>query len=70
MISIKNVSKFYGEKKALDDVSFEVKTGDIFASIGHNGAGKSTLMNQIGGIDKPTSGSVKIEDKEMDGEVL
>ena len=39
MIEIKNVSKFYGTKKALDNVSFEVNKGEIFAFIGHNGAG-------------------------------
>ena len=39
MIKIKNVSKLYGDKKALDNVSFEVKKGEIFAFIGHNGAG-------------------------------
>ena len=44
MIKIKNVTKFYGEKKALDKVSFEVKNGEIFAFIGHNGAGKTTLI--------------------------
>ncbi len=50
MIKIKNVSKIYGEKKALDNVSFEVKKGEIFAFIGHNGAGKTTLIQSICGI--------------------
>lgn len=50
MIKIKDVSKLYGNKKALDDVSFEVKKGEIFAFIGHNGAGKTTLIKSICGI--------------------
>lgn len=65
MISIKNVSKFYGEKKALDDVSFEVKTGDIFAFIGHNGAGKTTLIKSICGIIGFDKGQILINGKSI-----
>lgn len=50
MIQIKNVTKKYGEKKALDNVSFDVNDGEIFAFIGHNGAGKTTLIKSIVGI--------------------
>lgn len=50
MIEIKNVSKKYGEKLALNDVSFNVNDGEIFAFIGHNGAGKTTLIKSIVGI--------------------
>ena len=45
MIEIKNVTKTYnGEKKAVDDISFTVNDGEIFAFIGHNGAGKTTTF--------------------------
>ena len=50
MIEIKKVTKRYGDKKALDEVSFTVNDGDIFAFIGHNGAGKTTLIKSIVGI--------------------
>ena len=51
MITIKNVSKSYDKKKlALNDVSLEVKKGDIYGFIGHNGAGKTTLLKSIAGI--------------------
>lgn len=51
MIEIKNVSKTYnGEKKALDQISFDIKDGEIFAFIGHNGAGKTTMIKSIVGI--------------------
>ena len=52
MIEIKNVTKKYGNKKAVDNVSFTVNDGDIFAFIGHNGAGKTTLFNIISGFLK------------------
>lgn len=51
MIEIKNVSKIYnGEKKAIDNISFTVNDGEIFAFIGHNGAGKTTTIKSIVGI--------------------
>ena len=50
MIEIKKVTKRYGDKKALDEVSFTVNDGDIFAFIGHNGAGKTTTIKAISGI--------------------
>jgi len=50
MIEIKNVTKKYGEKVALNNVSFNVNDGEIFAFIGHNGAGKTTLIKSIVGI--------------------
>ena len=51
MIEIKNVTKTYnGEKKAVDDISFTVNDGEIFAFIGHNGAGKTTTIKSIEGI--------------------
>lgn len=50
MIEIKNVTKKYGDKVALEDISFNVDDGEIFAFIGHNGAGKTTLIKSIVGI--------------------
>ena len=50
MIEIKNVTKKYGDNIALNNVSFNVNDGEIFAFIGHNGAGKTTLIKSIVGI--------------------
>ena len=50
MNEITNVTKKYGKNIALDDVSFNVNNGEIFAFIGHNGAGKTTLIKSIVGI--------------------
>ena len=61
MIEIKNVTKKYGNKKAVDDVSFDVNDGDIFAFIGHNGAGKTTLIKSIVGIHNFDEGDILID---------
>ena len=61
MIEIKNVTKKYGDKKALDNVSFNVEDGDIFAFIGHNGAGKTTLIKSIVGIHDFDKGDILID---------
>ena len=66
MIEIKNVSKTYdGVKKALDDVSFSVKDGEIFAFIGHNGAGKTTMIKSIIGILDFQEGDILINNKSI-----
>lgn len=65
MIKIKGVSKLYGDKKALDNVSFEVKEGEIFAFIGHNGAGKTTLIKSICGILDFDEGDILIGGKSI-----
>ena len=62
MISLKNVSKIYktGEIKyrALDGVNLEIKDGEFVVILGPSGAGKSTLLNLLGGMDRPTSGKI------------
>lgn len=60
MIEVKNLSKKYGEKLALDNISFSVKKGEILGFLGPNGAGKSTTMNIITGYISSNEGSVKI----------
>ncbi|MBE6158400.1 MAG: ABC transporter ATP-binding protein [Firmicutes bacterium] len=65
MIEIKNVTKKYGNKKAIDDISFNVNDGDIFAFIGHNGAGKTTLIKAMVGIHDFESGDILIDGKSI-----
>jgi len=60
MIDVKNVSKVFGTKKAVDDISFTVEKGDVLGFIGPNGAGKSTTMRMITGFLPPTSGEITI----------
>jgi ABC-2 type transport system ATP-binding protein len=61
VISVSNLSKVYGSGfKALNDVSLDIKRGEIFALLGPNGAGKTTLISIVCGIANPTSGSVSV----------
>ena len=65
MIEIKNVTKKYGDKIALNNVSFNVEDGEIFAFIGHNGAGKTTLIKAIVGIHDFENGDILINGKSI-----
>ena len=65
MLIVENLKRYYeGENiivKALDDVSFQIDSGDFVAVVGASGSGKSTLLHLIGGLDKPTEGKVVID---------
>ena len=63
MIEIEHVTKRYGDKLAVDDLSFSVKPGIVTGFLGPNGAGKSTTMRVILGLDKPTSGRATVNGK-------
>lgn len=63
-ISVQEVTKVFGNQKALDNVSFKVKTGEIVGFLGPNGAGKSTMMKIITGFIPATSGKVYVNDIE------
>ena len=59
-IEARGLTKRYGDKLAVDDLSFEVKPGHVTGFLGPNGAGKSTTMRLIMGLDAPNSGSVTV----------
>lgn len=61
MIEFVNVSKHYGEKQALKELSLTIKQGEIFGFLGHNGAGKSTTIKSLVSIIQPSSGSITID---------
>ncbi|MBR3281094.1 MAG: ABC transporter ATP-binding protein [Clostridia bacterium] len=65
MVEIKNLIKSYGDKRAVDDISFTVNDGEIFAFIGHNGAGKTTTIKSIVGINDFDSGDILINGKSI-----
>ena len=61
MINVKNLTKMYGEQKAVDDITFEVQKGEILGFLGPNGAGKTTTMRLITCYMLPTAGTVEVE---------
>ncbi|MDQ0089101.1 putative ABC transport system ATP-binding protein [Paenibacillus anaericanus] len=69
ILTIENLSKTYGKGetavKALDDVSFSVKKGEFVAIIGPSGSGKSTILHMLGGVDRPTSGKVFVDNTDI-----
>ena len=58
MLRIKNLTKAYGDKKAVDDLSLYIQRGEIYGFIGHNGAGKTTTLHTITGLLSPKAGSI------------
>ncbi|MGI6561753.1 MAG: ABC transporter ATP-binding protein [Clostridia bacterium] len=69
ILRVENISKIYGKGetavKALNDVSFSVEKGQFVAIIGPSGSGKSTLLHIIGGVDRPTSGKVYVDNTDI-----
>ena len=70
ILRVENLSKVYGkgttQVTALDNISFKVEKGEFVAIVGASGSGKSTLLHLIGGVDRPTSGKVFIDGKDID----
>ena len=69
LLRVEHLSKIYGkgenEVRALDDVSFTIEKGQFLAIIGPSGSGKSTLLHILGGVDRPTSGKVFLEEQDV-----
>lgn len=66
MLIVDKITKYYGDFKAVDNLSFKVKEGEIFGLLGVNGAGKTTTFRMIMGLLEPTSGSVTLDGKKID----
>ncbi len=65
MIKVEGLTKFYGDRKAVSDLNFEVKKGEVVGFLGPNGAGKTTTMKILTGFMAPSSGSVRIGDVDV-----
>lgn len=69
VLEVKKLKKYYGKNdttvKALDDASLSINSGEFVAIVGTSGSGKSTMLHMLGGLDRPTSGKVLIEDKDI-----
>lgn len=66
MLKVENVTKYYGDIKAVDNLSFTIEPGEIFGLLGVNGAGKTTTFRMIMGLLEPNKGSITINDKKID----
>ena len=66
MLEVKNIVKYYGDFLAVNDLSFDVKEGEIFGLLGVNGAGKTTTFRMIIGLLEPTSGTVTLDGQKID----
>lgn len=69
MLKVEHIVKYYGDNKAVDDLSFTVKDGEIFGLLGANGAGKTTTFRIIMGLLEATSGKVTLDGKKIDYDV-
>ncbi len=65
MLSVENISRSYGNFKAVDGVSFSIGSGEIVGLLGHNGAGKTTVMKMISGYLEPDSGDITVNGREL-----
>ena len=68
MLKVENLSRNYGDFKAVDGVKFSIEKGEIVGLLGHNGAGKSTIMKLICGYLEPDMGSISLDDCTLDSE--
>src|SRR5262249_25509848 len=64
MIEVRALSKFYGSTRAVDGLTFDVRPGIVTGFLGPNGAGKSTTMRMILGLDRPSSGTVRVNGRQ------
>ncbi|MEU9038432.1 ABC transporter ATP-binding protein [Streptomyces sp. NPDC048352] len=65
VVRLDGVHKEFGDAKALDGLSLEIKAGDAVAVMGPSGCGKSTLLNMVAGLDRPTSGTVEVQGHDL-----
>ena len=68
MIEVQNLTKLYGELVAVDDLSFSVSPGEVLGLVGPNGAGKTTTLRSLVGIVRPTRGTIRIGDHDLECE--
>lgn len=69
MLKVENITKYYGDIKAVDGISFTVEKGEIFGLLGVNGAGKTTTFRMIMNLIEPTSGKITFNGKKIDYEI-
>lgn len=66
LLEVNQLTKYYGNLKALDEISFSMHSGEVIGIVGRHGSGKTSLINLIGGVTLPTQGTFLLEEKEID----
>ena len=66
MIQVEHLTRCYGDLTAVDNVTFHIGHGEVVGLLGHNGAGKTTIMKMLTGFLEPTSGTIRVEDLDID----
>ncbi|MBO6285332.1 MAG: ATP-binding cassette domain-containing protein, partial [Bacilli bacterium] len=64
-IRLEHITKVFGRTRANEDVSMDIRQGEVLSILGENGSGKTTLLNVLGGIYQPDEGKIYIDDKEV-----
>lgn len=67
LLSVTNLSKFFGDIRAVSDVSFDISDGEFVAILGPSGSGKSTILRMIAGFENPSSGNIAVRGVDMEG---
>jgi len=67
ILQVESINTYYGKSHILQDVSFEVKTGEVVALLGRNGVGKTTTLRSVMGLSPPRGGSIRFKDREIGG---
>src|SRR5580693_3770705 len=65
MIQVENLTRYYGDFTAVQDICFNIEPGEVVGLRGHNGAGKTTIMKMMTGYLEPTSGSIRIDNLDI-----
>ena len=70
MIHVENLTKYYKEICAVDQINFDIQKGEILGLLGPNGAGKTTTLRMLTGYLRPTSGTIRVKDHRIDKDAL
>src|SRR5207244_4681629 len=65
LLHVRNVTKIYGKRKVVDDVSIQVESGEVVGLLGRNGAGKTTTFRMVVGLVRPNGGRIDFKDREI-----
>ncbi|MGD8954011.1 MAG: ATP-binding cassette domain-containing protein, partial [Desulfobacterales bacterium] len=66
MIHVENLTKNYGDIAAVDQINFEIQTGEILGLLGPNGAGKTTTLRMLTGFLRPSTGTIRVKELDID----